>query len=270
VVLPHDVQSNLIANTHSGDTHKININIVVVNDSVSNVAEADTTAYRTPPQKKKEKKKLRPSVYFLLTPSMGYQKITPLKNDDVHVVGLNSPGIVSANRIGYQLEAGLQKLLSPRLELYAGVSFYRQQQTVSYRHVSSGAAVVEKGGGDWSYEITPGTATKQFRYDMQNVGVSMGLLYYLHGKLLMHKIGGGVQYMQGIRGSSQEGTYNNADSRYLHYQLLYRMEYAVNPRLSLFLQPTFTHTILSQEQLAEPFTIKPYRAGLGIGLFYHF
>jgi hypothetical protein len=105
---------------------------------------------------------------------------------------------------------------------------------------------------------------------MKNGGASAGVLYHIRGKKLMHKLGAGLQYQKGLVNPQGEYSYNNASSSYLNYQLLYRMEYSLSRRTSVFLQPQFVHSLVADEALREPFEIKPYRAGLGFGLLYHF
>jgi hypothetical protein len=221
-------------------------------------------------EKKEQKKKriFHADVYFTLTPSLSFQKITPSGKDDVQVIGLVSDGTMSSDRLGFSFEAGFQHKLSRNIEVYAGLSYYRQRQRLGYEYNSDEVTVDYAGGG--GHTITPIPAVKEFDYNMTNAGVSAGAFYHLTGDLLMHKIGAGFQFQQGLLSSGSEATYNNAKSYYFNYQLSYRLEVKVNPKVNVYLQPTFIHAIIAQEELSEPFTIKPYRAGLGFGMIYHF
>jgi hypothetical protein len=235
------------------------------------IMKKDTTSVTSPVKaaEKKRRKKFRPSVYFQLTPSMAYQKIIPSKTDAINIQKLNSPGVISADRFGWSAEAGFQMQVSPKLELYTALSHYQQQQVISYTYATDETRIMQNPDG-LSYTVSPGSATREFAYNMRNTGISAGALYFLKGKKLMHKIGGGVFYQKGFRGRKENDSYTNAQSDYFGYQLLYRLEYVLNRRTNFFVQPVFTHSLFSSEKLDEPFTIKPYRAGIGFGLVYHF
>lgn len=235
------------------------------------VTKKDTTSVNSPvkPAEKKRRKKFRPSVYFQLAPSMAYQKIIPSKTDAINIQKLNSPGVISADRFGWSAEAGFQMQVLPKLELYASLSYYQQQQVISYTYATDETHIAQNPD-DLSYTVSPGSATREFAYNMRNTGISAGALYFLKGKKLMHKIGGGVFYQKGFRGGKENDSYTNAQSDYFGYQLLYRLEYVLTRRTNFFVQPVFTHSLFSSEKLNEPFTIKPYRAGIGFGLVYHF
>jgi hypothetical protein len=286
------VQPSVALDTKEIESDRQNSAVVVQKDSVSELAivRKDTSTVNSPPAPKKEKqrKKFRPSVYFQFTPSLGYAKIIPEKNDQVTIVKLNSPGILSADRFGWSAEAGFQMQVASKLELYASLSYYQQQQTISYDYLTDENSQVTPLDDPLSYGITPGTATREFTYSMRNTGASFGALYFLKGNRLMQKIGGGIFYQMGFRGKAAGDSYVNSQSDYGGYQLLYRMEYVLsrkvddhisnrgantfvsNRGINIFFQPVFTHSLFSNEKLNEPFRIKPYRAGLGFGLVYHF
>lgn len=245
-------------------------------DSVQAVvaAKTDTLFFAVPPilqQTSKPRRKFRPSVYAVITPSFAYQKIVPKRDDNINIQRLNSAGLVSGDRLGYSLEAGFQMQVSNQVELYAGFSYYQQNLLVSYSYVTDGEVQSVNGTGEkWSYELSPGQATRTFRYAMKNGGAAAGVLYHIRGRKLMHKLGAGLQYQKGLVSAPGEHSYNNALSSYLSYQLMYRMEYSLGGRTSVFLQPQFVHSLVADEALREPFAIKPYRTGLGFGLLYHF
>jgi hypothetical protein len=102
---------------------------------------------------------------------------------------------------------------------------------------------------------------------MLNMGANAGLLYYLRGKKLAHKVGAGLSYQYGSKKIASE-VYDNSSSQYLFYQLFYRNELQLNNRLTFFIQPTFSQSIFVNQKLEAPFKVKPYRAGLGLGLLY--
>ncbi|MFO0507283.1 MAG: hypothetical protein ACK5YS_00255, partial [bacterium] len=75
---------------------------------------------------------------------------------------------------------------------------------------------------------------------------------------MTQKVGAGLWYQHGLSQQSDGATYNNAQSGYLAYQILYRNEYAFRNYLRLYVQPNFTQSFHTPESLNEPFKLKPY------------
>jgi hypothetical protein len=188
--------------------------------------------------------------------------------DGLVIVEFMNPSILSEERFGVSFSAGIQGNLTRRLEYYGGVTFYRQKKTLRYKYQLPGQVDVETEGNN-SYTVTPKYFTGQFNYNMANAGVHGGLLFHLYGIRLSHKIGAGVSYFQGL-GSGNTEVYKNSGSRYFSYQLLYRNEIIIGKRLKFFIQPTFTQAIQVDEELEAPFKLKPYSAGVGLGILYDF
>lgn len=220
-------------------------------------------------KEKEQKKRKGTTMYFSLTPSLAYQKITPRSNDEMIISSLPSESIFSSNRFGISLEAGFQKRIFKKLEVYAGVSYYMQDQTIAYNVQSQDKVEVETTA-DQDFMVTPGVQQREFKYSMRNMGASTGIFYLIKGGMLQHKAGIGIQYQKGLGKTSSESGYENSSSQYLHYQLNYRMEFFLNKRTSFYVQPNFTRAFYTAETLDGPFTIKPYRAGVGLGMLFTF
>jgi hypothetical protein len=119
--------------------------------------------------------------------------------------------------------------------------------------------------------FTPVTSQQEVNYTLRNAGVSAGMFYRVKTHLLEHKVGVGLLYQQGFQRTAGEGSaYTNKGSKYLQYQLLYRMEARLNDNMRLYFQPGYTHAFHVDEKLHAPFTIKPYRAGISVGVVYLF
>jgi hypothetical protein len=219
-----------------------------------------------------EKKKRRKGILFYatITPSLSYQKVTPLQNDQITVDRFESGSVLSGDRFGVSIEVGVQGKISKRFEYYGGLSYYQQNQTLNYRYQSSEGTTLEKGGDALQYTLHPGEHNNQVAYHMKNLGAQAGVLYYLKGERLTHKVGAGLSFQQGLQKAATHTTYDNSKSSYLFYQLFYRTEFTVNKSMRVFFQPNFNQAILSNEKLSEPFKLKPYRAGLSFGILYHF
>jgi hypothetical protein len=219
-------------------------------DSSSLVAEGVTPPYKKP--------KSKFQFYFSLTPSLSFQKIIP-SHDDVIVQGFANTPPLSMKRFGFGLDAGIQRDINRFFGYYGGLSFYRQQQELTYYYYDR-AADVTRVGDEWTFVISRDQHTRTFDYTMTNIGASAGMLVTLKGEKLMNKFGAGLMYTYGL----------NSRSQYVAYQVLYRAELKANDHLTWFAQPTFIYSFISKEHLNEPFTLKPYRAGISLGVLYRF
>ncbi|MBL7858809.1 MAG: hypothetical protein JNM57_14060 [Cyclobacteriaceae bacterium] len=256
--------------TVSGESPEILIQIPATDTAVVSEQPHDAVSLRTKEKNERElKKKARPQVYFSFSPALAYYKASPYQGDEVRVSGFKSPGIFATERIAWSIEGGIQKQLSKNFEWYAGVSFYSQQLTIGYRHLTSGQMDVVTSNDGMSVTITPHQALSEVSYAMRNVGVSSGLLYTIKTGKLEHRVGAGIQYEQGLVKGDGEA-YDNANSCYVNYQLLYRMQYAISGKMTLYVQPTITRSISTQQGLLTPFSIAPHHAGLAMGLLYQF
>ena len=238
----------------------------VVLTKLSNADSAVTNGQKTPYNRPK-KKRAGISYYALFSPTLSFQTATPSARDGVIIQKLNKPAILSGDRLGLALEAGVQGRLSKKFEYFAGLSVYHQSQTSQYTQ-SAGSVVIDNGADDLSYSVKPTTTERSVSYSMLNVGAQAGILYTLKEHRLSHKIGVALQYQKGLTHSSAGEPYDNASSSYLNYQVLYRAEMALNGRLTLIVQPSVTRTWLVNETLHVPFTLKQYRPGVSIGLSY--
>ncbi|MBT1690542.1 hypothetical protein [Dawidia soli] len=245
----------------------------------------DTVDQKDPDKKKKdvvvttrEKKEAEkkdaqlhiPMVYFQVGPSLAFHKITPSTSDDVTITDLEESGVFATDRAGFSVEAGFQYPVLPRLEVYGGLSYYQQNQNIRYTLARAASGGVS-GNADDGYVFTPATGTHEVKYTMRNAGVSAGVFYRVKTHLLEHKLGVGVLYQQGFQSAAGEGSaYTNKGSKYWQYQLQYRMEAGLNDHMRLYFQPGYTHAFHVDEKLNGLFTIKPYRAGISVGIVYLF
>lgn len=222
------------------------------------------------PYNRPKKKRADISFYALFSPTLSFQTATPSARDGVVIQKFNKPAILSGNRLGLALEAGVQGRLTKKFEYFAGLSVYRQSQTLQYTYQSAGNAVIDNSTDDLSYTVKPATAERSVSYNMLNVGAQAGVLYTLKEHRLSHKIGVALQYQKGLTHASTGESYDNASSSYLNYQVLYRAEIALADRLTFIVQPSVTRTWLVNETLHVPFALKQYRPGVSIGLSYRF
>ncbi len=206
-----------------------------------------------------KKPRSRYQIYFSATPSLSFQRMFPAANDEVIVQGFEPRSPLSIKRFGISIDAGLQREINKIFGVYAGLSFYHQKQELTYNYYNKDATV-ERVGDSWTFDITRKQQSKTFNYNMTNLGVSAGMQVTFKGEKLKHKFGAGLAYTHSL----------NSSNSYLAYQLSYRNELKINDRFSWFIEPVFTYAFISKENLAEPFKLKPYRAGIGSGLLYRF
>ncbi|MFY8036141.1 MAG: hypothetical protein ACOVMQ_03180 [Cyclobacteriaceae bacterium] len=215
-----------------------------------------------------KKKKRGMNFYFALSPSMNYRQVTPLQNDNVVVTQVVNEGVFSAQRFGIAFETGWQLPISSSFEIYIGLSYYHQNQTLLYRFNRADGNDIVTTDNPMAFKINVSEHGQKVNYQMNNVGLQTGFLYQLKAGPLTQKIGAGLWYQHGLHQKSQGDTYNNAQSGYLAYQILYRNEYAFSNQLKMYVQPNFTQSFYTTESLNEPFQLKPYSVGLSLGLIY--
>jgi hypothetical protein len=209
------------------------------------------------PPYKKPKSKFQ--LYFAITPSLSFEKIIPAANDAVIVQGLANRSPFSMKRFGFAIDAGLQYDITKILGFYGGISFYRQQQQLTYNYYNKDAQVTRPGDA-WTFEIDRPQQSKTFDYTMTNLGAQGGVLITLKGEKLKSKFGAGLNFTQSL----------NSSSSYLAYQVFYRSEIKINEQFSWFVQPMFNYSFIAKEKPDEPFRLKPYRAGITGGVLYRF
>lgn len=218
-------------------------------------------------EEKKARRKHNLRIYGQFSPMIAFQRVSPTSRDGIVIKEIMHRSLFSSDRFAYGFEAGVQAPLTPRLEYYAGVSFYRQSQRLHYRYQSDRVAV--ETTNDNEYFVTPVEGTATVNYKMTNVGANAGIIYSFYGKRLKHQAGLGIGYQQGIQRSSSE-KYQNDKSLYLSGRIFYRNELMLSRRMSVYLQPSFDHGFYVDEKLNAPFKLKPYSISVGFGVLYSF
>jgi hypothetical protein len=104
-----------------------------------------------PPNKRRKKSKL--AFYSMVSPSLSFQHFTPESEDGVVVDKINSPGVISRERLGFAIETGIQGHISERFQYVVGLSYYHQSQQLEYEETTEGTIV--ESGDDLNYEIRP-------------------------------------------------------------------------------------------------------------------
>jgi hypothetical protein len=229
-----------------------------------------STSIAAPEENKKRKTLFRPTVFLSVTPIMTYQKLVPNKDDDFVMTGLNNPGLFASDRMGIQLDAGVERQLSRRFDLRVGLSYASFGQTISYRYLGGPVKEVTSES-KLDYILEPGESSRTFRYSLKTIGATAGLSYLLKPGQLSHRAGAGLSYYHNKAYFRNEGRAQKKNSQSsVTYTLFYRFQYSISDRMEWFLQPSYTHSLSTFRPADEPFEMKPYRVGVGIGIVYRF
>ncbi len=178
-------------------------------------------------------------------------------------------GIFSTNRLGLQLDAGLQWKLWKKVTLYSAVSYQHQDGVIGYSYQSQNVKTVESAQEKLTYVLKPEALSSTLTYSMKNLGISTGLLYQIqeYKSTLQHHLGAGVEYHVGLFTTKTQG-YLNSGSSYFNYLVLYRLQFPISTKLNFYIQPGYRGRITSNERLTVPFTIASTQAQIGLGIIY--
>ncbi|MGC3943166.1 MAG: hypothetical protein QM762_01285 [Chryseolinea sp.] len=214
---------------------------------------------------KAQKRQSRWRIYGIATPSLTFHHISPSTSDDPIVDKLNSPGVLSSERLSFSFEGGVQFPIAKRLNAFAGLSYYQQSMDLSLEQIMPGSSISVNGSLDFNFQ--PNTTTTTINYRMQNIGLATGASYVISAGKIMHQLGGALQYEYGMINRSADENYQSSRN-FLNFRIFYRAEYGVNERLSVFVQPVFSRSLLSDELMNGAISVKQSRAGFGIGILY--
>ena len=194
----------------------------------------DSLAVDIPSASKRPMKRARSwRLYGVATPSLTFLHVSPSTADDASFVSLNSPGVLSKERFSLQFEMGAQFTLARRFAVFTGLTYYHQSMELSLEQLASGTrAITTQHSTDFTFE--PNTTTTTISYDMQNIGLTTGLLYSVSMGKIVHQFGAALQYEYGILQPSSESERRRSNS-FLNYRISYRAEYGLTGQLSRFL-----------------------------------
>jgi hypothetical protein len=270
--LPVNVESTNVLNQNTQPlTEVITSSGQVKNDSLllasANSKKAiDSAQKAVAPIIIKENKKSRLSYYASMTPVLNYYSITSKEALNGRVNGFDSKGIFSTDRFGIAAEFGIQFPIHKKLELFSGFTYYYQNQKLSYQFIHSDRLDVEKVEESLTYIITPRQSSQAINYQMNNIGLNLGILYEINQRRgLSQQAGLSILYQYGL--SKNGSSYENWSSSYWSYQLSYRMTFDLGTK-KFFVQPSLLNLIGSKENLNAPISIRTTRAGIGLGVIF--
>jgi hypothetical protein len=208
----------------------------------------------------KKENRRNSSFYFLAMPTLGYQQLSPVRDDGIFIDSYERVASFSPRRLGIRLEAGWEKQISPHLAMDVGVLYFQRQQTIGYTYNDSlHYEVTPVDNTTLTYELTAMSIPGSFDYEVQNIGALLGLNYTIETGLFIQKLGVAVEVHKNMK----------RDAFYLFGDVYYRLSYRIRPRLDLMLQPGLNYSVKLVEKLNAPFYVKPYGLGLSVGLMVH-
>jgi hypothetical protein len=238
---------------------KIEINVVRLNTEGIN-------HNITHDKEKKSFEERKFTLYFQGMPTLNYNRYEANSRDNQLISDIKRLPSISLDRIGIRLETGLMFDLSPRVDVFGGILFLKQNQVISYitNEVDSLSGVQQ---GD-DVVIVPHYSNEEhkYSYELINIGAQLGLTYKLNSERFNMAVGTGVELHKSIKHKADQGF--EMPDKYLFYNIFYRIEYPKEKRFRFMAQPTFNYSINLNKKLDAPFYIKPYGLGLNLGFVF--
>jgi hypothetical protein len=199
--------------------------------------------------------------YALLMPTLGYQQIKPIEDDDIFIQSVERLSAFSPKRLGVRGEIGYERIKS-RWGMHVGLLYYQRKQTISYYYnQSSEVEVVKLPGDTLAYSVEPTPLFSTYQYQVKNIGMLLGINYNIQGKTFTQRIG--------VSGELHKPVSSSGDSMYFFANVYYRIAHKLGNRFDLMLQPTFNYALQVDSRVSAPFYVKPYGLGLNFGVYYH-
>jgi hypothetical protein len=251
--------------TETAAQHETDSSVERVIDQRKTVAAADRKI-------EKEEKQIRSGnyrIYSLVMPTFGYQQIKPVTTDDIFIHSIKKISAFSPKRLGVRVEAGVEKEISERVSLSAGLLYYQRKQTIAYEYTDAEQFTVVKSGGDsLHYKVEQPVLSSEFEYEVKNVGLTAGMAIGFRGKRFGQRVGVALEVHRSLSSSNAE---QPGDARfYLFGNMYYRISYRISKRFDAIFQPTFNYAMQLDQRITAPFYVKPYGLGLNAGVYYYF
>lgn len=223
--------------------------------------------------KEKEKKHNKFSVYFIIMPTFGYQRINSNSSDDVIVESIDRISTFSTDRLGVRAELGVEDPITNRIKVFGGLVYFQRKQTIDYTEKQVEYTEVSQGpNGEIIVVPEFKHVQKSFEYELKNLGVQVGVSYELSRKKLLQTLGTGFEFHVALNKleDKYKAEFTNNPSAYVFYNLYYRLQYPAEGRLKAVFQPTLNYSFYINQNVNAPFYVKPYGLGLNIGCTYNF
>ncbi len=213
------------------------------------------------PQKAKTPRHV--SIYASFTHWMNYYAVTPVITDSVFVNQVDVGKPLSAQRSGWQWQAGIVYPLRERLSLRVGVFYYRQTQQVSYQTQSlypETSVVTPNGASEVKVSHKYHTSSETLVNQQQNMGLRADALYQLGRLGAFHQYASGGLQSALIRFNEQSAAINT------DIQVGYGVARPLSRQVAIWIEPTFRYSLNNRLDASRYTRIRPYYFGLSAGM----
>ncbi|MEL6534663.1 MAG: hypothetical protein AAFQ98_04590 [Bacteroidota bacterium] len=219
--------------------------------------------------------------YASVLPLLNYSHIQPNKQDDILILGINTPGILSTERLGYRAAVGAEfPIGQSRWQFNTEIAYTFRQGAFDYEFESATPdEILVEQQDDNTTTLTPLYSRQQGSYEYRShaAGLQVGVNYLVNGLWADHRVMAGYElsavtfdWPLDDPGSGS----SNIEVPEIQLQHLltvgYRMDYALTRRLSARFQPSLRYALQTTPATTGYFTLKPVSYGLSIGLAYRF
>lgn len=207
----------------------------------------DTTSLE---RKRTPAKHRRVDFYTQLTPSLSFWHVQPTANDQLTIQGFRPSPVLSTDRLGGTLEAGVSWPAANKLTLTAGGAVHYQRQVI--RYCTNGDAQVDGAGSE--YQVSFEQVVNESSKTNMSAGVTAGVLYQIKDRDIVHRIGLMLQYRHVLGGRQQDALYTVA----------YRVE--APGKKGFYVQPQLSRALWSGGGLEGPIQVSlASAAGIAVG-----
>ncbi|MDN5203011.1 hypothetical protein QQ008_16595 [Fulvivirgaceae bacterium BMA10] len=217
----------------------------------------------------------RHSLFLDVSPILTYSQIKPNKSDDILVRNFNTPSDLSFKRLGYRLSLGYEKVLTSRITLRGGITYYGLKYALNY--VTQGSRpdsinLLSASENTAQYQVFTQQTEERISKRYGSMGLSASLKYHLKGEKFRHFIVFGMDYQRMLR--YNEFIKENENNQFLtpnqiYINAGYKIERDIGKRILLKFQPNLSYSLLANKNTAATFDLKPFGIGVGFGISYY-
>lgn len=223
----------------------------------------------------KEKKKSRNLfIRAFISPTINNHRLVTNKEDEIVIQDIEKNSLISGRNLGYSGGIMLETQLSKRWGILWGVSFTQLNDQINYRFRKALPDSLAIDFIDASrVEVTPifNVDARKYQYKYQDLGVQLGVNYWLFGNDWKHHLSLGVSANRATKTITQTDdqvvTENTSRIQAL-LNLGYEARFQFNRRMAFYLKPTFNYYLNTINQANTAYKVKPYFTGLRLGLIW--
>lgn len=198
--------------------------------------------------------------YLSLMPLYGYQSIRTQSTENALVENLSTASSLSAERIGWRLQTGIETPLSTRLRGRVGLALTQQSRQISYQVRTTQVeqvAIVEQNAQSVTLVPTYRRTSQNLTQPWFFAGARTNVMYSLSGESFEHFLTVGAEVGAKISGKARFNSFLN---------LGYGFSQSLGQGITLRVEPTLNYALTSHLDEAQHLRIRPYSVGINFGL----